>query len=403
MNSFSNLLLIDSEVHSYQTFVDSINENTFPIVYSSRTSKISIMSLLQENFTKIDRVGIVFEGQTSYVFLDSQPLFLPDEAAIFSENVQFIIEMIQLFNVKNIDYLGCNTLNYPDWKSYYDIIQTNTNAIVGASNNMTGNIQYGGDWIMETTGTDIEMIYFTSSIEYYKYLLGFSSNYFLLNEDIGTFYITTLSQPGPPNYYIQNLVSIFQNTTLYMHGTRRSCNYLMNGVDIGRFYQVDNFTQATDLGAYNIAIANSTWGGQQSTIFSSARWIWNVAGAIASAPPNVFLWFYYTFYFSSASNTGSINVISDNYSNVYFNGEDKGATNGGYALNSVGNQKSINIVNGLNYIRITAYNGGPGNNPAGLLVTVRDSTGNTIANSNSNWTVSVSSTYNSGSLTFTAQ
>ncbi|MEI7719540.1 MAG: DUF2240 family protein, partial [archaeon] len=31
----------------------------------------------------------------------------------------------------------------------------------------TGNVKYGGDWIMESTNTDIELIYFKKSIEYY--------------------------------------------------------------------------------------------------------------------------------------------------------------------------------------------------------------------------------------------
>jgi len=235
----------------------------------------------------------------------------------------------------------------------------------------------------------------------------FFPSYFSLNSNIETFYPTTYSTYSlntvPMFYYIYNF-SIFQNTTLYMHGTRTSSNYLINGDDIGRFFQVDNFTKAIDLGEYNIAIANSTWGGQQSTIFSSARWIWNVAGAISGAPANVYLWFYYTFYYSSASNTGKINVICDSNANVYFNGVDKGAANSGWGQNSVGNEKTITIVNGLNYIRIAAYNYGTVSNSAGLLVTVRDSAGNTIANSNSDWAFSVSTnnTYNSGSLTYNA-
>jgi hypothetical protein len=355
---------------------------------------------MKKRFTKIDRIGIVFEGQLNYMFLDNQPLFIPHEAESFSENVQFIIDIIQLFNVKNIDYLGCNTLNFPDWKAYYDIIQTNTNAIVGASNDMTGNIQYGGDWIMESTGTDIEMIYFNSSIGYYKYLLGSSSNYFLLGVDITTFYIKTSPQSGPPiEYYIQNNRIFNDTNTLYMHGTRKPCNYFINNVDIGRFYQVDTFTKAIDLGAYNIAIANTTWGGPQSNIFNNAKWIWNVAGAITSAPGSVFIWFYYTFY-SNSVKTGKINVICDNHANVYFNQSDLGIADGGWGLNSVGNEKSINIVNGLNYIRIAAYNAGTVNNPAGLLVTVRDSSGNNIANSNANWAISTSTAYKLGALTY---
>jgi len=180
---FSNVLLVDRKVHDHQTFIDSVNATTFPVVFDSNTTKSSILSLLQERFTKIDRIGIVFEGQPHYMFLDSQPLFIPNEISPFSENVQFIIEIIKSFNIENIDYLGCNTLNFPGWKSYYDIIQTNTNAIVGASNDMTGNIQYGGDWVMETTGTDIELIYFTSSIGYYKFLLGNSSNSIVLSSN----------------------------------------------------------------------------------------------------------------------------------------------------------------------------------------------------------------------------
>lgn len=33
-NQFTNILLIDSDVPNYQIFVDSVNTNTFPIVYS---------------------------------------------------------------------------------------------------------------------------------------------------------------------------------------------------------------------------------------------------------------------------------------------------------------------------------------------------------------------------------
>jgi hypothetical protein len=46
-----------------------------------------------------------------------------------------------------------------------------TGVIVGASNDKTGNIKFGGDWIMESTSQNIELIYFTKSIEYYSYLL----------------------------------------------------------------------------------------------------------------------------------------------------------------------------------------------------------------------------------------
>jgi len=58
--NFLNVLLIDSRVTDYQCFVDSVNANTFPIVYSSITTRNEIMELLNQ-FTTLDRIGIVNE------------------------------------------------------------------------------------------------------------------------------------------------------------------------------------------------------------------------------------------------------------------------------------------------------------------------------------------------------
>jgi alpha-tubulin suppressor-like RCC1 family protein len=55
--------------------------------------------------------------------------------------------------------------------NYYGILTKVTGVTVGASNDRTGNIKYGGDWVMESTNQDIELIYFTQTIEYYQFLL----------------------------------------------------------------------------------------------------------------------------------------------------------------------------------------------------------------------------------------
>jgi uncharacterized protein YjdB len=170
----TNILLIDSSVKDYQVFVDSVNKSTFVIVYSVMSSKTELLNLLRNNFTNISRIGLAFDvytDGTTKMFLDMKPLFNDNEIEPFSESTQFMIELLKEFNVKNIDYLGCNTLNYTNWVDYYTIISENTGVIVGASNDKTGNIKYGGDWIMESTSEDIEYIYFTNSITYYKYIL----------------------------------------------------------------------------------------------------------------------------------------------------------------------------------------------------------------------------------------
>jgi hypothetical protein len=97
--------------------------------------------------------------------------------------VDFLLDLIRRFSVKNIDYLACNTLNYPDWKAYYDFLNAQTSVIIGASNDRTGNIKYGGDWMMESTGENIELVYFSQNISYYRYLLDIANHSMVLTND----------------------------------------------------------------------------------------------------------------------------------------------------------------------------------------------------------------------------
>jgi hypothetical protein len=188
-----NILLIDHKVKDAQTFYTSVNASTFPILYKSSSSSTELLALLQSKFTTIDRIGIVFtvskkptfkagisktllsidktfkEGIDKTLFLDQQPFFSQDGTA--QPNTNFITALIKTFSVKNLDYLACNTLTLPAWLNYYSLLMQDTGVIVGASNDETGNLKYGGNWLLESTGQDIELIYFTESIEYYTYLL----------------------------------------------------------------------------------------------------------------------------------------------------------------------------------------------------------------------------------------
>ena len=170
---YTNVLLIDSQVIDYQKMVDSVNTSTFPIVYSICSQKSELLSLLQANFTTIERIGLAFISslEKPKFFLDKKPLFIENETQPYSENLQFILDIITQFQVKNVDYLACDTLNYSNWNVYYNLLKQNTTAVIGASSDKTGNIQYGGDWVLENTSEDIELIYFTSAIQYYAFLL----------------------------------------------------------------------------------------------------------------------------------------------------------------------------------------------------------------------------------------
>jgi len=145
---YKNILVIDENVLDANVFFTSVNEDTLPIMYSSPNEVIELL-----NPYAFERLGLVFtQEMRDLLQIDLVPL-------------------LREKNVNRIDFLACNTLHDPEWDDYYKKIN-DAGVIVGASDNYTGNIKYGGDWIMESTSEDIETIYFTSNISYYSYLLG---------------------------------------------------------------------------------------------------------------------------------------------------------------------------------------------------------------------------------------
>jgi len=153
-----NVLLVDTSLPEYEVVLQSVNETTQAIPYSMDTTYHGIIKAISINGarTTVDQLGI---------FCHKDALFL---GRPLLEQYVFFSELVQNLELKHLDFLACDTLNDTLYKAFYEKF---TNVIIGASNNRTGNLQYGGDWTMESTMEDVESIYFTRSIEYYKYLL----------------------------------------------------------------------------------------------------------------------------------------------------------------------------------------------------------------------------------------
>lgn len=186
VKNITNILFIDKRVKEFEYIVNSVNQYTFPIVYSSNSSKNDVDSLLAKlSISSINRVGLLFVSSEDKpkLFLDDEILF--SNANDVNGNMEWIKNVIQKYQVKNIDFLACDTLQYSNWKNYYTYLATNTGVIVGASDNKTGNIKYGGDWVMESTNQNVESVYFSKNIESYKFLLDapFFSTFSYSNSD----------------------------------------------------------------------------------------------------------------------------------------------------------------------------------------------------------------------------
>jgi len=173
-SSIQNILLISRKVVESQQFFDSASSNTFPIIYSQNSAKIELLELLRNKFQNgVKRIAFAFHDPLNgnETFLNNKSFFeendLIENQTTFSENVSFLTDLITEFKVEHCDFLACNSLQYSNWKKYYELLNKMTNVISGASNDNTGNIQYGADWVMENTNENVKDIYFTSSIDNY--------------------------------------------------------------------------------------------------------------------------------------------------------------------------------------------------------------------------------------------
>ena len=208
-HNFDNIILIHDQINNYKEFALYANNKSLSIIYNSSSSSNELTELLTKYFKKIKRIAFVFHNANITnlkEFINNKPLFdfndLETDVATYSDNLQFIIDLSNKFNVEHLDFLACNTLLYDHWNKYYNILKEKTNAIIGASNDLTGNIKYGADWTLENTNEDIKNIYFTNDVENYAYTLD----------------ATTISQAGGTITFsqadsISNIIGTYSNGT----------------------------------------------------------------------------------------------------------------------------------------------------------------------------------------------
>ena len=193
LSHIKNIILIDKTIETPEIFFLENNNETLPIYYNYYTDREKLFEYLEQEFINIDRIAFIFDNSmmNNKFFLNNQ-LFFTDNDIIqfennkeclenYSSNVIFLIKICKKFNIKNVDFLACNSLEHNNWKIYYELLKHFSTTVIGASNDLTGNIKYGGDWVMENTNEDIQNIYFNENITNYNSTLFSSSISYLVS------------------------------------------------------------------------------------------------------------------------------------------------------------------------------------------------------------------------------
>jgi len=184
-----NLLLVDDRIPEVTKFTDACNSNTKYIIYNSFNDtfdsvKIKIANLEVTNFSNL---GFVFVDEHSPLKLFVQRnSFISFSNGEIKENetTKFINYLVSNYNISTIDFLACNLLSYPIWKQYFEFIMAdNIGVKVRASNDRTGNLNSGGDWVLENTDEDVRELYFNNNIINWGYLLDFGDYSCIMSDD----------------------------------------------------------------------------------------------------------------------------------------------------------------------------------------------------------------------------
>jgi len=183
-SSITNLLLVSKSVSEYNQFISSGNDTTLCIAYDTCSDFDDLLVQLSTIITSLERIAIVthglptekFQDQCVLKYFQQKELFFTSDdllqPPVFSKGILQLKALVEAFGVTHIDFLGCNLLLYPEWKAYFEILNTfSTHPVIGASDNETGNFKFGGDWVLESTNEDVQNIYFSSLIQNYTGLL----------------------------------------------------------------------------------------------------------------------------------------------------------------------------------------------------------------------------------------
>lgn len=176
-----NLLLIHEVIQKKNLLIEACNFDTECIIYSASQSLSEFKKLLYKKVKSkkpVDHLAFAFH-ETQYpdtvLPLDNKPIFT--KVALFDPTlsswepfVSFMIDFCAKHKVKTIDWFACFLLQSPDWMYFLDQLEIKTGVICRASSDKTGNLKYGGDWILESSNTDIRDIYFSDQIYLYPIL-----------------------------------------------------------------------------------------------------------------------------------------------------------------------------------------------------------------------------------------
>ena len=171
--NISNLVFIDFNVKGLKDLLPNNRADTEVIILDANTNGIEQISETLVTHSDIDSIHIISHGQQGQIHLGDAELSLDT----WDENKDLLQDWSKALTPDaDLILYGCNVSGNNNGLDLVDALAEITTADVAASNDLTGNAAFGGDWDWETTtgAIESELPFVLEAVEDYQHLLSAS-------------------------------------------------------------------------------------------------------------------------------------------------------------------------------------------------------------------------------------
>ena len=162
--AFDNLIIIGKNVKNVELIENSINDSTEIFLVGSDTTEESLLNHVKEKTYKSVAYFAHYQAPETHSIT-------PDVTYNLASDKDALVNFWNKFDTSTVDYLGCSTLKNEVWKNTLKHLGEKTSKQFRASDDNTGNLKAGGDWVLESDGVNVKDLYFTEEINKWMGLL----------------------------------------------------------------------------------------------------------------------------------------------------------------------------------------------------------------------------------------
>jgi hypothetical protein len=146
-----SVVVVDRRVTDYQLLIDSLTQPAEVLILHDESDGLAQIAAYLQGQTGIDAIHVISHGSQGAIYLGTTVL---DSSTLAAHGSQLASIGNAMTNTGDILLYGCNVAQGDVGLQFIASLAQYTGADVAASNNTTGDLTLGGDWVLEqATGT----------------------------------------------------------------------------------------------------------------------------------------------------------------------------------------------------------------------------------------------------------